>query len=496
MFLPHLSASLTIFALCYAQQVPLQPQSDTWNSTYKTPADILAGTNISDVQAANIDVAINFERSNWATGSVTQDEFYEVPSDASSLPPGSIIKVQPFVNTTTYTLPPNTALSRILYTTRDVHNKTVPASAFVLWPFMPLTFPNLSDPKPGTNSTKYPVVGWGHGTSGVFSECGPSHIRNLWYQFSAPYELALSGYVVVGPDYQGLGANTSFDGSQVVHPYLVGSAAADDLFYAIEAAQSAFADKLSKEFVIMGHSQGGNAAWASAVRQNQTPVDRYLGAIAGSPTTNLTGIFALLGQAVPPSLPMLGAQAVQSFDPNFDLSSMLTDEGLARFNLAKEESMCNSAMDELLSDFPASDNGALLRANWSTLPVVQQYFNATNGPGSLPIGGPMLVLQGTNDPAVPYQFTDIAVAQTCAVDGGQGIQYARFEGVSHVPVLFAGRRVWLDWLARRFASVGRKTACPNECVVTNYTSGPWPIQNYQPELGYYLELATQAYQVA
>lgn len=493
----QLALGFTILLSCYAQQVPLQSQNDTWNSTYRIPAAYLIGTNISGVQASNIDIAVNFERSNWATGSITQDDLYQSPANASSLPPGSVIKVEPFVNTSTYTLAPNTALSRILYTSRDVHNKTIPASAFVLWPFLPLNYPNLTSPRSGTNSTRYPVVGWGHGTSGVFSECGPSHIRNLWYQFSATFELALNGYVVVAPDYQGLCANKSFDGTQIAHPYLVGSAAADDLFYAVQAAQVAFVEKLSKEFVVMGHSQGGNAAWAAAVRQHQNPVDGYLGAVAGSPVTNLTGLFSTLGQAVPPQLPMLAAQAVQAFNPEFNLSSMLTSQGLARFDLAKTVSMCNSAVGELLADFPASDNGALLRQNWSTLPDIVHYLDATNGPGNLPTSGPMLVLQGTSDPAVPYQFTDIAVAETCAINGDQGIQYARFEGVSHVPVLFAGRRIWLDWLAQRFGSVGgQEGISTNACVTTNYTSAPWPVENYQKELEYYLELANEAYQVA
>ena len=309
-----------------------------------------------------------------------------------------------------------------------------------------------------------------------------------------PYELALSGYVVVAPDYQGLGVNTTASGELIYHPYLSGPASANDLFYAVQAAQEAFPDKLSKEFVISGHSQGGNSAWASAVRQKNTPVDGYLGVIAGSPVTNITSLIALLSVNVPPSLTLVTAQSVRAFYPDFDESKMLTAEGSARLQLARNVSMCNSAFGALLEDFPASDNGTLVKQNWTNLPELQQYLAASDI-GNQQIAGPMLVLQGTSDQAVPSVFTDASVALTCEVNGGSGIEYYRFENVTHVPVLYASKRIWLDWLARRFSSVGQEST-EQSCSITNVTAGPWPQVNYQAELNYYLEWANQAYQVA
>lgn len=489
-----LFSSLLIASQIRAQHITfLQTQNDTWNSTFELTSQQLVSINISDTQATNLEIAVNFERSNWALGSATQDDFYKTSANTSSLPAGSVIKVQYFVNTTSFALPPNTALSRLLYTTKNLLNETIPASAYILWPYLPLTYPNLSNPRPGTNSSKFPVVAWAHGSSGVFAECGPSNLRNLESQYSAPYELALSGYVVIGPDYQGLGTNQSFDGSEIAHPYLVGSAAADDLFYAVQAAQSAFATRLSKEFVIIGHSQGGSAAWASAIRQNNTPVDGYLGSIAASPSTNLSGLITALGQALPPLLPMLGTQAIKALHPNFNISRLLTAEGQSRYQLAKDISMCNSATGELLADFPTSDRGALLHPNWTTVPEVADFFAATAGPGTLPISGPLLVLQGTSDLVVPYQFTDAAVVQTCAINNGGGIHYAKFAGVTHVPVLYASRRIWLDFLTNRFSTVGNVTTS-RTCVTVNHTSLPFPVENYQRELGHRLELNTQSYQ--
>lgn len=472
-------------------------QNDTWNSSFTLPTnDIVTTANLSDVDINNLDVAINFERSNWATGDTSSDDFYANPNDTSSLKPGTLLRVEPYVNTSTYTLPPNTALSRISFTTRNPRNETIPASAYVLWPYMPLSYPNLTAPNSSIESAKYPVVAFAHGTSGVFAECGPSHLRNLWYAYSMPYELALSGYVVVAPDYQGLGINQTSDGTPIYHPYLDGPAAADDLFYAIQAAQSAFPDKLSHEFIITGHSQGGNAAWASAIRQAQTPVDGHLGTVAGSPVTNLTILFTLLGNAVPPNIALYTANSVKALYPDFNQSRILNEEGAARLQLASEISMCNSAIDALIEDLPASDPGLITHPNWTTLPEIRDFIRISDI-GNQKIAGPMLVLQGTGDPTVPYQSTDASVELTCQVNDGVGIEYYRFANVTHVPVLFASRRIWLDFLSERFSSVGTNDQnAVGACRTTNVSSTPWPSVNYQAELNYFLELATQAYEVA
>lgn len=490
--------AFALFVIAQAQIMPLYSQTDTWNSSFQFDPSQLTGANLSDTQASNIEIALRFERTDWATGSVKTDDFYTAPLNSSFLPPGSAVKIQPFLNTTNFTLAPNIALSRILYITQNPLNENIPASAIILWPFLPAQYPNLTAPNPLLNSSRFPLVAWLHGTSGVFAECGPSHIRNLWYQYSAIYELALSGYVVVAPDYQGLGVNETANGTEIVHPYLFGPAAANDVFYAIQATQEAFSHLVSKEFVIMGHSQGGAAAWAAAARQKLDPVDGYLGTIAGSPPTNLSGLIAASDSNGPPTLPFLLAQAVRSLYPSFDDSAMMTPEGIARLQLAKEQSMCNSAVGEILADFPGPDNGTLIHTNWTNLPEFQEYL-LMSALGTQPIVGPMLVLQGTADPSVPYQLTDVGVSQACTANSGKGIQYARFDGVSHVPVLYASRTIWLEFLRERFSSAGtggKGTGVDEQCVTTNYTSLPMPVENYQKELGYFLSLATAAYEVA
>ena len=482
---------LVLTALCVAaksQQQPLTPQNDTWNSTYELTQGRASGANLTDLELSDISVALNFERSNWATGFVADDEFYTIPANASSASPGSVVKVQTYTNTSTYTLPPNTALSRIIFMTEDLNGTTVPASAYILWPYLPRT----------QSDGKYPLVTWGHGTSGCFAECGPSQIRNLWYQYSAPYALALAGYVVVAPDYRGLGINETVDGDPIYHSYLAGQSAGADLMYAAQAAQSAF-PSLSQNFVVMGHSQGGGAAWGAAVRQAQSPASGYLGTIAGSPVTNITALIELYSgnPIIPPTLTYFVANALRSLHPKLQLSDILTETGLARLNLASELGMCNSALGSLL---PAGSSSYLVQPDALSVSEVSSYLSSINL-GDQKVAGPMLVLQGTLDPAVPEVITTAAVQSTCDLYPNSSIEYWRFANVTHVPVLYASQRLWLDWIAERFAAADKvKNGTGNEdngsCSAKNFTSGPMPTENYQTELEYFLELATPGYQVA
>ena len=267
-------ASLFSKVSAQTENVALNPQNNTFSSSYQLTQNQIAAAGISSTLANNVEVALSFERSNWANGSVHQEPFYQVPSNASHAPAGALLKVQIDANASAYTLPPDTALSRIMFQTETLNGTLVPASAYVLWLYLPR---QVTD--------GYSVVTWAHGTSGIFAECGPSHVRNLWYHFQVPYSLALQGYVVVAPDFQGLGVDRDVNGDKIIHPYASNPSHANDLIYAVQAAQTAF-NSLSKRFVVVGHSQGGGAAWGAAERQSSRPVEGYLGTVTGSPLTN------------------------------------------------------------------------------------------------------------------------------------------------------------------------------------------------------------------
>lgn len=444
----------------------LSPQTDTFNSTFTIPTAQQRIAGINATLANNLAVALNFERSNFAKGPASSNDFYHVPTESVTTAPGTLLKLERDANTSVYTLPPNTALSRILFQSESLNGSVVPVSAFVLWPYLPRT-----------QSDGFPVVAWAHGSSGIFGNCAPSNYRNLLYQFATVFELALQGYVVVAPDYVGLGVTKDAQGKPLTHPYFGTPSHANDLFYAVEAARAAFSS-LSKQFVVMGHSQGGGAAWAAAVRQAQKPVEGYLGVVVGSPVTSFIGLGNSASRAA------FITRTLTDLYPAFKPNDVLTPAGIRRLTLMAELQGCLSTAGELFADTD------LVRPNWTSNVRVRAYDNLTN-PAGKPLAGPMLLLQGENDDAVPAPVTANAVKKTCAQYPESQLQYVTFDGVSHVPVMFASQRLWLDFIEARFKGEVVQQGCERK----NYSSAR-AYQYYQKEQSWFIEFATEAYETA
>ena len=200
--------------------------------------------------------------------------FYKAPANfSSSLKEGTLLQVEEITSLLNYTVPSGLTMSRIIYTTADLHGNILPTTAYVLWPYMPVP------------SKGYPMVAWAHGTSGTFRTCAPSNYRSLQYHFMVPWTIALQGMVVVAPDYAGLGIDQLSSGQKFRHPWTTPPAQANDLGNAIIAARSAFPEYLKTDgpFVAMGHSQGGGTAWGYAVRQAEKPIAGYQGTVVFDP---------------------------------------------------------------------------------------------------------------------------------------------------------------------------------------------------------------------
>ena len=454
----------------YAQYQALKPQTDTFNSSATITLAQQKAAGINATLANNLAVSLNFERSNFAHGPGSSDAFYHVPPGSATAAPGTLLKLQLDANTTLYTLPPNTAISRILFQSESINGSKVPGSAYILWPYLPRT-----------ETDGLPVVAWAHGTSGLFGNCAPSNYRNLLYQFATIFELALQGYVVVAPDYLGLGVSKDAQGKPLTHPYLGTPSHANDLFYSVQAARAAF-PSLSKRFVVMGHSQGGGAAWAAAVRQAQKPVKGYLGAVVGSPVTDF---ISLVKTTNSPNVAAFIARSLTSLYPGaVKLSDILTPAGIGRLSLTAEIQGCLSTATELFAD------ADLVHPDWTDNHYVQAYNDLAN-PAGKPFAGPMLVIQGDSDASVPFPVVTASVNETCARYPGSRLQYAVFAGAAHVPAMFASQRVWLDWIAARF----KGTAVGKGCQTTNYTSER-AYKYYQKEQSWFVEYAVDAYETA
>lgn len=466
-YLPVILQGLLLH-LTHAQAPAAAKQSTAFNSTFALTTCQISAASLSSTTSENINNVINFDRSQLANGGPYEDDFYTLPpltNTPGPLPPGTLLKVQSFTNTTPFVIPPNTALSRILYTTTNLNGTVIPTSAFILWPFAPRSFPSTT-----TNSTtnsKAPTILWTHGTSGFFASQAPSAHRALWYGDSAPFTLALAGYAVVAPDYAGLGISQSWDGSSIPHQYLASPAGAHDALYALRAALSAFPDWLGPQFVAMGHSQGGGVAWAVAELLAEEAAEfadlsgGYLGTIAGSPTTDLfSGTPSFI-------LPWVG-MILNSIFPDFDLSKWLTPLGVARTTLLQELEGGIGVSTQLYLT-----GETITQSSYNDTWYANAYGNLANA-GRKPFKGPMLVLQGTADVYISYDVTTATVRDTCSAFPEADLVYLVVNGTGHVPTLDATRQVWLGWIEDRF---GQKALSQEGCV-TSHVESLLPIERY------------------
>ncbi len=418
-----------------------------------------------DQLPSDVTESLEFEKSNWAHGSVVNDSFYHAPQEALDSSPGTLLKLEKNTDTTKYLIPPTAALSRFVYQSETLKGSKVPVSAYVLWPYSPRSQPD-----------GYPVVAWAHGTSGFDANAAPSHHKNLWQHFLAPYQIALQGYVVVATDYAGLGVKKYPSGQPIVHEYLASSSQANDIVHSVAAARAAFPE-LSMEFVVIGHSQGGGAAWSIAQMAALTTIPGYLGAIAVSPYTN----FLEEQNEFSKLLTALMCPGIASAFPDFSPKDLLTAEGEKRLNMVHRTSAAMSSAVALMS------GADILKPNWKENTHYRQYQTLTSNGGKA-IKGPLLVTHGKSDPILSVAVVENAVKRTANLFPSSQIEYAALPNVTHVSALAASQRLWMDWIGDRFAGRAVESACHSHELTCAR-----PYGSQQSDQNWYLEPATKPY---
>lgn len=166
----------------------------------------------------------------------------------------------------------SSSIKVMTYNMTNVQGKTATATAMVL-------FPKVIQPKDG-----YRVVVWEHGTVGGGDDCAPSkNLLNPRFKILADTLLA-AGYVIIAPDYEGLG-------TAGVHPYLNLSSQANSAIAAVKAAKDHYGKQLNGAWMSIGQSQGGHASLGTAEFANTD--SSYKGAVAGAPASSLGTIIQI-----------------------------------------------------------------------------------------------------------------------------------------------------------------------------------------------------------
>ncbi|MCQ1103202.1 alpha/beta hydrolase [Acinetobacter baumannii] len=286
--------------------------------------------------------------------------------------------------------------------------------------------PNTPPPVGG-----WPIVVWAHGTTGVADACAPSKAALADSTKDLISKLLAAGYVVVAPDYEGLG-------TPGIHPFLNVKSEAFSITDAVVAARNYLSQRnllTSKKWVTVGHSQGGHAALGAAQYASRAQLD-YKGTVAVAPASNL-GSILVDGEAQVANAPIdikigiyaqldtytaLVTAGIRNTQPSFDYGQVFTSQ--ISSIAAQAENLCSGplygAFYEGMSNYAKDHNGTLdgftrTQPNFMAVPLVKTFLDKDSQPLQVKVTTPIIIYQGIADPTVPKLATDLLIANATAV---------------------------------------------------------------------------------
>jgi len=366
------------------------------------------------------------------TGSLAS--FYRPPSPLPHAPAGSVIRSQSF--TPDPGLPAGTRSYRVLFHTTSGSGGDLAESGMVVVPG--------GTPPPGG----FPIVSWAHGTTGVASGCAPSAEGTSTLPDLAG--LIADREIVVAADYRGLGAPGA-------HPYLVGTSEAEDVLDGARAARALVGQAASNAVVVLGFSQGGQAAlFAGEIAQAYAPELFVAGVAAVAPVTSVLEL-APTGDGPPPSgqsaFTAMALYAWARHYGTFPLRKVLTPAGLAGIS-----AVSSSCVDAVASLYDAVSPDRFFLPGWQDQPAVRA-ANRANLPGGSPTSAPILVIQGTADEVVPSGTTTNFVDQRLCRSQYDSVDYVTEAGVGHAQALDQSDPVINRWVRARFSGGSNLDSC-------------------------------------
>lgn len=364
----------------------------------------------------------------------------QLPADYSATGPGALVSATRLPTIDRRLLRVTSVAARITYNSTsgvDGSSQVVSGSVFA---------PTGTPPEGG-----WPVIVFGHGTTGVLSDCAPSLSPTLLGAADAVRALVTLGYVMVVPDYQGLGTIDSY------HPYLDATTAGYNMVDAASAARKLVPDS-SQRWVAFGVSQGGQAAWAAneLIAGYGAQDTTLIGSVSVSPAADITGLADMAAEGILSPQQRIAMvlilSSLQNAHPGFDLDDYR--RGLVEEKWDLLAGCSTDATEDRLSvaeQIPPED---LRPATPEALDTLRGYLNQMSGLPRAPASAPMFVVHGDADDVVPVVWTTEAVRRACDlgdtvasfIAGGRG--HGDFDPI-----------VSLDWIMKRFDDAPADSTC-------------------------------------
>lgn len=298
------------------------------------------------------------------------------------------------------------------------------------------------------------IVVFGHGSTGIASDCAPSLSPTYNGGADSIRALLALGYVLVVPDYQGLGTKTGY------HPYLDGTTEGYNMIDAARAVHK-FLPDLSDKWLAFGVSQGGQAAWAANELNTKysSPDLNLVGSVSVSPAADISGLsdLAMAGTLTPPQsiAVALILATLKKEHPDFNLDDYR--RGAAEKNWALLTGCADDNPDKRLSVAKSLSPDDLRPASQAAADLLHSYLVQMSGLPKLPASAPMLVVHGDQDQLIPVAWVEAAVKRAC--DMGDAVVSFVAIGRGHGE-FDAGAA--LEWMQKRFAGEPPDSTCNME----------------------------------
>lgn len=305
-------------------------------------------------------------------------------------------------------------------------------------------------PKGKAPADGWPLVAWAHGTVGVADVCAPSWNKRSDRDTKYLNHWLSHGYAVVASDYQGLGVPGG-------HPYLATRPAAYSVLDSIRAVQAEPSFKIAKPVVLVGQSQGGGAAFATAGEASTyAPELDIRGTVAtGTPyftataapverdPTKVEGVF---------SYTLYILHLVKQADPTFDLDGVLTPAAKPVFDLTR--TACLGAVWDAVEEQKLSQAIAFTR---DPTPEVAKYFPLM-AYETLKVKGPVFMGTGGKDHDVPPAGQERLFTDACAA--GSVIEHHVYPALDHSDTVNGSLKDSTPFVKKAFAGEAIAGNCP------------------------------------
>ncbi|MFV5525153.1 lipase family protein [Acinetobacter variabilis] len=353
------------------------------------------------------------------------------------------------------TLPEASDIQVIRYNMPNVNGERAEATAMVF-------YPNTPQPQDG-----WRVVVWEHGTVGSGDSCAPSNnqLNNNFRGLAS--SLLAQGYVIVAPDYEGLG-------TQGIHPYLNLKSAAQSAIYAVRAFKEQQGNRFNGAWVSVGQSQGGHASLATAQFADEDP--NYKAAVAAAPASSLGYIISEVAPQALSALVEAGqdnaakavyaellayaayvAVGIKAYEPGFNYRNIFSSRAGIVAEKAEgttgENGLCLGPLiteymqdiDDYLVNNPEKtvvDYPGLVE-NFQNNSSVEKFLQ-NNQPATEKINVPVMIIQGTADMAVPYPVTN--TLQQGLKDMGTTVTFVPVQDAAHTEAIVESRTQLLTFI--------------------------------------------------